>query len=51
LAVLGVACPQGWRLTAIFYPLGHPTPYAYIFISVAAATLKTKQTKYLKNAF
>jgi hypothetical protein len=25
----GVACQQGGRLAAVYYPLGHPTPYAY----------------------
>jgi hypothetical protein len=24
-----VACPQVGRQAAVFYPLGHPTPYAY----------------------
>jgi hypothetical protein len=28
-ALSGVACPQGGRPAAIFYPFGHPTPYAY----------------------
>jgi hypothetical protein len=28
-AVSGVARPQGGRLAAISYPIGHPTPYAY----------------------
>jgi hypothetical protein len=30
MAVLGVAFPQGERPATIFYPLGHPTPYAYM---------------------
>jgi hypothetical protein len=25
--ILGVAFPQGWPPAAVFYPLGHPTPY------------------------
>jgi hypothetical protein len=25
----GVAHPQGKQSVAIFYPFGHPTPYAY----------------------
>jgi hypothetical protein len=29
-AVAGVALPQGGRPAAVFYPLGHPTPYAYV---------------------
>jgi hypothetical protein len=29
--VSGVARLQGGRPAAIFYPLGHPTPYAYTF--------------------
>jgi hypothetical protein len=28
-AVLGVASPQGGRPAAVFFPFGHPTPYAY----------------------
>jgi hypothetical protein len=27
--VSGVACQQGRRPAAVFYPLGHPTPYAH----------------------
>jgi hypothetical protein len=29
-AASGVAHPQGWRPAAVFYPLGHPTPYAMV---------------------
>jgi hypothetical protein len=29
MAVIGLACLQGERLVAVFYPFGHPTPYAY----------------------
>jgi hypothetical protein len=29
MAVSGLACPQGGRPTAVFYPLGHSTLYAY----------------------
>jgi hypothetical protein len=29
-AVSGVACSQGWWPAAVFYPFGHPTPYAYV---------------------
>jgi hypothetical protein len=29
-AVSGVVCQQGGRSAAVFYPLGHPTPYAYV---------------------
>jgi hypothetical protein len=29
MAVLGVTCLQGGWPAAVFYPLGHPTPYAY----------------------
>jgi hypothetical protein len=29
--VSGVAHPLGKRLAAIFYPFGHPKPYAYAF--------------------
>jgi hypothetical protein len=29
-AISGVACLQGRWPAAIFYPLGHPTPYAYV---------------------
>jgi hypothetical protein len=46
-----MACLQGWRPAADFYPLGHPTPYTYIFISVAAATLKTEHNKCFKKHF
>jgi hypothetical protein len=28
-AVSGVARPQDGRPATVFYPLGHPTPYAY----------------------
>jgi hypothetical protein len=28
MAVIGLARPQGW-LAAVFYPFGHPTPYAH----------------------
>jgi hypothetical protein len=27
--VSGVACQQGCWLAAVFFPFGHPTPYAY----------------------
>jgi hypothetical protein len=30
-AVSGVARPQGGRPAAVFYPFGHPTPYASRF--------------------
>jgi hypothetical protein len=46
-----MACPQGWWPAAVFYPLGHPTAYTYIFISVASSTSKTKQNKCLKKHF
>jgi hypothetical protein len=29
-AVSRVARPQGRQLAAVFYPFGHPTPYAYV---------------------
>jgi predicted transporter len=29
MAVSGVACSQGRQPAAVFFPLGHPTPYAY----------------------
>jgi hypothetical protein len=29
MAILGVAHPQGERPATIFYPFGHPIPYAY----------------------
>jgi hypothetical protein len=44
-----MAWPQGWQPAAVFYLLGHPTPCTYIFISVAAATSKTKPNKCLKK--
>jgi hypothetical protein len=46
-----MAGPQGWWSAAVFYPIGCPTPYAYIFISVAAATFKKKQKKCKKKHF
>jgi hypothetical protein len=33
MAVSGVTRLQGGRSAAVFYPLGHPTPYAYLFLS------------------
>jgi hypothetical protein len=30
LAILWVVCPQGGKPAAIFYPFGHPAPYAYM---------------------
>jgi hypothetical protein len=30
MAVSGVARPLGGQPAAVFYPLGHPTPYAYV---------------------
>jgi hypothetical protein len=29
MAFSGVALPQGRQPATVFYPLGHPTPYAY----------------------
>jgi hypothetical protein len=36
MAVWGVAHLQGGRPSAVFYPLGHPTPYAYADATDAA---------------
>jgi hypothetical protein len=30
MAVSGVAFPQGGRPASVFYPFGHPTPYACV---------------------
>jgi hypothetical protein len=29
MAVSGVVCPQGGQPAAVFYPFGHPMPYAH----------------------
>jgi hypothetical protein len=35
----GVARPQGGSLTAVFYPLGHSTPYAYALLVIEISYL------------
>jgi hypothetical protein len=41
-AVSGVACLQGKRPVAVFYPFGHPSPYAYV-------SILNRETKCVKN--
>jgi hypothetical protein len=56
MAAFVLACPQGWRPAAVFYPFGHPTPYAYEWIfkfgigSIFAHYLEKFLTR-LKNSF
>jgi hypothetical protein len=40
-AVSGVARPQDGRPAAVFYPFGHPTPYAHAFHTFHSRTLLT----------
>jgi hypothetical protein len=41
-AVSGVAHPQGRRPAAIFYPFGHPTPYAYVWFPLPSSQIRYK---------
>jgi hypothetical protein len=44
MAILRVARPQGRRPEAIFYPFGHPTPYAYAMGATAPMLTNTSES-------
>jgi hypothetical protein len=39
MAVSRVVCPQGGCPVAVFYPFGHPMPYAYAIMNAPHPTL------------
>jgi hypothetical protein len=47
-AVSGVACPQGSRPEADFYPFGHPTPYAYEGHLLPASEINPRPFVYIR---
>jgi hypothetical protein len=44
-AVWGVAHPQGGRPAAVFYPFGHPTPYASASPDLIVGETRTQDSK------
>jgi hypothetical protein len=50
-AISRVAHPQGWRPAAIFYPVGHPMPYAYDSICIFILEFLKKEAHNIVDSF